>query len=65
MDSINNLKEVGLAARISSGDNNNRLPQSFDEMKDELGSDKITYDTETGQRFTYLGGGITLEQLKA
>jgi type II secretory pathway pseudopilin PulG len=64
ISSINNLKEVGLAARIFSGDNNNRLPQSFDEMKDELGSDKITYDTETGQRFTYLGGGMLFDSLK-
>ncbi|HXA44606.1 MAG TPA: hypothetical protein VNZ25_03795, partial [Candidatus Angelobacter sp.] len=64
ISSINNLKEVGLAARIFSGDNNDRLPQSFDEMKDELGSDKITYDTETGQRFTYLGGGMSLDSLK-
>ena len=33
-------------------------------MKDELGSDKITYDTETGQRYTYLGGGMSLDVLK-
>ncbi len=64
INSVNNLKEVGLAARIFAGDNNDRLPLSFDEMKDELGTDKITYDTETGQRYTYLGGGMSLNVLK-
>ena len=33
-------------------------------MKNELGTDKITYDTETGQRYTYLGGGMSLDSLK-
>ena len=30
-------------------------------MKNELGTDKLTYDTETGQRYTYLGGGMSLD----
>ncbi len=64
MNSVNNLKEIGLAAKIFAGDNHDRLPSSFDEMKDELGTDKITYDTETGERFTYLGGGLSLDDLK-
>lgn len=64
ISSVNNLKEIGLATRIFSGDNTNRLPQSFEEMKDELGTDRITYDVETGQRFTYLGGGMSLDTLK-
>jgi prepilin-type processing-associated H-X9-DG protein len=64
ISSVNNLKQVGLAARIFAGDNADRLPASFDEMKDDLGTDKITYDTETGQRYTYLGGGMSLDSLK-
>ena len=64
INSVNNLKEIGLAVRIFSGDNGDRLPLSFDEMKNELGTDKITYDTETGQRYTYLGGGMSLDRLK-
>jgi type II secretory pathway pseudopilin PulG len=64
ISSVNNLKEIGLAAKIFSGDNNGRLPQSFGEMKDELGTDRITYDVETGQPFTYLGGGMPLDSLK-
>jgi hypothetical protein len=64
INSVSNLKQVGLAARIFAGDNGDRLPLSFDEMKNELGTDKITYDTETGQRYTYLGGGMSLDSLK-
>jgi type II secretory pathway pseudopilin PulG len=64
ISSVNNLKEVGLAVRIYSGDNDDRLPNSFDDMKNELGTDKITYDVETGQRFTYLCGGMSLGSLK-
>ena len=64
ISSVNNLKEVGLAARVFAGDNGDRLPGSFDEMKNELGTDKITYDTETGQRYTYLGGGMPVDSLK-
>ena len=64
INSVNNLKQVGLAAHIFAGDNDDRLPVSFDEMKNELGTDKLTYDTETGQRYTYLGGGMSLDALK-
>ena len=64
ISSVNNLKQIGLAVRIFSGDNNDRLPVSFEEMKDELGTDKITYDPATGLRYTYLGGGLSLNQLK-
>ena len=64
INSVNNLKQIGLAARIFAGDNGDRLPVSFDEMKNELGTDKVTYDTETGQRYTYLGGGMSLDALK-
>ena len=64
INSVNNLKQIGLAVRIFSGDNNDRLPTSFEEMKNELGTDKITYDPATGQRYTYLGGGQSLESLK-
>lgn len=64
INSVNNLKEVGLAALIFANDNNNRLPFSFDEMKNELGTDKITYDPENGQRYVYLGNGMSLDTLK-
>ncbi|MEI8289254.1 MAG: hypothetical protein WCH99_07255 [Verrucomicrobiota bacterium] len=65
ISSVNNLKQIGLAVRIFSGDNNDRLPASFEEMKNELGTDKVTYDPATGQRYTYLGGGQSLNNLKS
>ena len=64
VNSISNLKQVGLAARIFAGDNNNRFPYSFEEMSNELGTDKITYDVETGERFTYLGNGMSEDALQ-
>ncbi|MFO1487332.1 MAG: hypothetical protein U1F65_02530 [Verrucomicrobiota bacterium] len=63
ISSLNSLKQIGLAARIWSGDNGDRLPMSFEEMKNELGTDRVTYDTATGQRFTYIGGGLSLNEI--
>src|SRR6478736_6754985 len=57
ISSVNNLKQIGLAVRIFAGDNDDRLPTSFEEMRNELATDKITYDVESGQRYTYLGAG--------
>jgi prepilin-type processing-associated H-X9-DG protein len=64
INSVSNLKQVGIAVRLFAGDNGDRLPLSFEEMKNELGTDKITYDTETGLRYTYLGGGMPEGSLK-
>ncbi len=63
INSVSCLKQVGLATRIFARDNNNRLPTSFEEMSSELGSDKVTIDPQTGQRFIYLGGGMSLGSL--
>ena len=64
INSLNNLKQIGLAARLFSGDNADRLPMSFEEMKNELGTDKVTYDPATGQRYVYLGAGMSMNNLK-
>lgn len=63
ISSVNNLKQIGLAARIFAADNDNRLPVSFEEMMNELNTDKITYDVETGQRYTYLGAGYREDEI--
>ena len=63
ISSINNLKQIGLATRLFAGDNGDRLPASFEEMRNELNTDKITYDVETGQRFTYIGAGLSLNDI--
>jgi len=63
ISSTNNLKQIGLAARQFALDNNDRLPTSFEEMMNELNTDKITYDPATGQRYIYLGAGFSLDEL--
>lgn len=55
--SLNNLKQIGLAARLYATDNKDRMPNSLDAMKGELGTDKVLFDPETGQRYTYVGAG--------
>jgi hypothetical protein len=55
--SLNNLKQIGLAARIFAGDHDGRMPASFEEMMTELGSERVLFDPETGQRYTYVGAG--------
>jgi type II secretory pathway pseudopilin PulG len=57
ISAVNNLKQIGLAARIWSGDNGDRMPTSFEEMQAELGTDKVTIDPSTGQRFIWVGAG--------
>ncbi len=59
INAVSNLKQIGIAVRLFSGDNGDRLPASFEEMKNELGSDKITIDPESQQRFVYVGGGYS------
>jgi len=63
INTVNNLKQIGLAARMFAGDNGDKLPVSFEEMMNELNTDKVTYDVETGQRLIYLGAGMQLESL--
>ncbi|HRZ36139.1 MAG TPA: magnesium transporter [Candidatus Paceibacterota bacterium] len=57
INSLNNLKQIGLAARLYAGDNQERMPDSFEAMRNELGTDKVLIDPETGQRYTYVGAG--------
>ena len=42
ISAVNNLKQIGLAARTWAIDNSNALPPSFEAMKNELGTDKVT-----------------------
>ncbi len=57
ISAVNNLKQIGLAARQWGIDNSDRMPASFEDMKNELGTDKITIDPNTGQRFIWVGAG--------
>ncbi len=53
---VNNLKNIGLAARIFETDHG-RFPANFSEMMDELGTDKILVDSVTGKPLVYVGTG--------
>ena len=64
INSVSNLKQIGIATRMFADDNHDRLPLSFGEMTNLLDNDQVTYDTESGQRYTYLGAGLTLNSLK-
>ncbi len=55
---VNNLKQIGTAAQVFRS-NHGRLPLSFEEMMGELGSEKVLYDAETGERLIYVGAGKT------
>src|SRR2546430_2132217 len=57
ISAINNLKQIGLAARIYSNDNGDRLPSNFDQMRNELGTDKLLIDPASGEQFVWAGAG--------
>jgi len=57
ISAMNNLKQIGIAVKTWALDNKEALPPNFEAMKDELGSDKLTIDPNSGQRFVYVGAG--------
>jgi type II secretory pathway pseudopilin PulG len=57
ISAVNNLKQIGLAFRTWAIDNDGAPPPSLDAMKNELGSERVTIDPNTGQRFIYVGAG--------
>jgi len=60
---MNNLKQIGLAAQMAAEENNGKLPVTLDALTNQLGSDKLLTDTESGQRFIYVAGGENLDNL--
>jgi len=60
---VSNLKQIGVAAQMAAGENNGRLPVSLDALTNQLGSEKILTDAESGKRFVYVAGGETLDAL--
>jgi prepilin-type processing-associated H-X9-DG protein len=57
VSAVNSLKQIGLAARMFAGENAGRLPNSLEEMMNELSSDKVLRDPQTGEHFVYVGAG--------
>jgi hypothetical protein len=62
---MNNLREIGVAAQLAVGDNNGKLPASLDALTNELGSEKILNDPETGKPFIYVASGEKLDGLSS
>jgi hypothetical protein len=57
ISSVSNLKQIGIAARLFSNDNEGRMPVTLEEMLAEIGNERVLRDPETGQRYIYVGGG--------
>jgi type II secretory pathway pseudopilin PulG len=57
INAANNLKEIGIAARLYAQDNRGRFPGSLDQLMNEVGSERTLRDPETSERFVYLGAG--------
>jgi type II secretory pathway pseudopilin PulG/uncharacterized membrane protein (UPF0136 family) len=56
VSAVNNLKQIGLALRIHSGDNrDSSFPASLDQLRAELGSERVLIDPVSGRRFIYVG----------
>jgi hypothetical protein len=62
---VNNLKEIGLAAKLAAEDNNGKLPVSLDALTNGLITETVLNDPSSGQRFVYLGGGEDLDNLQS
>ncbi|MCF7708542.1 MAG: type II secretion system GspH family protein [Verrucomicrobia bacterium] len=60
---INNLKQIGTAARIYATDHNGRLPGSFEDMKNELMSEKLTIDPVTGRKINYIAANTDIDEI--
>ena len=62
---MNNLKEIGMAAQMAADENHGRLPVSLDTLTNELVSDKVLTDPESGKPFIYVAGGQKLDGLSS
>ena len=62
---MNNLKQLGVAAQMAADENHGRLPVSFDLLTNELVSEKVLTDPESGKPFIYVAGGEKLDGLSS
>jgi hypothetical protein len=56
ISAVNSLKQISVAASLFANEHG-RLPASYEEMMEELRSDRILRDPQTGERFVYVGAG--------
>ena len=62
---MNNLKQIGAAAKMVAEDNSGNLPATLDTLTNALGSDKVLTDPETGKTFVYVAAGEKLDRLSS
>jgi hypothetical protein len=60
---MSNLRQIGVAAQMAAEENKGQLPASLDALTNQLGSDIILTDRESGKRFVYIAGGEKLDGL--
>lgn len=58
---VNNLKQIGLAARIYATDNNDTLPATYAQFENLMGSPKIKFCPSNGETmmYNYDGNGVS------
>lgn len=54
---VNQMKQIGIAARVWSSAHGDRLPSGFSEIAREAGAEGIFVNPANGRFFTYLGAG--------
>jgi hypothetical protein len=62
---MNNLKQIGLATQIAAEENDGKLPASLDVLTNQLVSDKILTDPDSGEKFIYVAGGKKWDDLSS
>ena len=60
---MNNLKQIGVAAQMAAENNNGRLPESLDDLSSALGTKSVLTDSVSGKPLVYIGGGKDLKTL--
>jgi hypothetical protein len=60
---MSNLRQIGLAAQTAAEENKGQLPVLLDALTNQLGSDNVLTDGESGKRFIYIAGGEKLDGL--
>jgi hypothetical protein len=60
---MNNLKQIGVAAQMAAENNNGRLPESLDDLSSSLGTKSVLTDSVSGKPFVYIASGKDLKTL--
>ena len=62
---MSQLRQIGIAAQLAAGDHAGKLPATLAELTNVIRDPKLLVDPQSGQPFTYIGGGKYLASLPA